>query len=171
MNESPSDPADERSSADPDPGLTGTVEVVRQTLSLVTGYDQSLAGRRAMYVAMDLAERLDARLRVVHVPDLNDYPIDPDATDWEDQALHIMAAQREEASRILARRPIHWEYSVQRGEPAAVLTQIAREAGALMIIVGAPVHRLGSRLAQMLGASTTDGLLRRNGTPVLIVPE
>ncbi len=53
---------------------------------IVVGVNRDPASQEALIVAADLARRLHAHLHVVHVVDLADYPIDPDASDWEQRA-------------------------------------------------------------------------------------
>lgn len=55
--------------------------------ALVLGHARDRASRRALEVAAELAQLLTAHLHVVHGIDLDDYPIDPDASDWKNQAL------------------------------------------------------------------------------------
>jgi nucleotide-binding universal stress UspA family protein len=50
------------------------------------GHCRDAASHAALEVAANLAVRLHAELHVVHCIDLSDYPIHPDAHDWEAQA-------------------------------------------------------------------------------------
>jgi nucleotide-binding universal stress UspA family protein len=61
------------------------IRTATQGWPLVVGFDRDAVSRAALTVAADLAGRLAARLVVVHVVDLDDYPIDPEAADWEEQ--------------------------------------------------------------------------------------
>ena len=47
--------------------------------------DFSPASQEALRVAGDLAQRLGARLDVVHAVTLRDNPVDPDAVDWDER--------------------------------------------------------------------------------------
>ena len=44
------------------------------------------ASHVALHTAAALATNLQARLEVVHVIDLSDFPIDPDSADWDTAA-------------------------------------------------------------------------------------
>ena len=141
--------------------------------SIVVGYASSAAGRRALTVAAELAGDLGARLHVVHVVDLLDYPVDPDLPDWEEQGTARLAAERAEVDSALADWPGQWDYRLQRGDPAAALGEVAAQVQARMIVVGS---RHGSGLAAALErlAGTTRSIahaLERADIPVLVVPD
>jgi nucleotide-binding universal stress UspA family protein len=140
--------------------------------AIVVGYANTPGGRRALAVAADLASELRARLHVVHVIDLRDYPVDPDSPDWEAGEATELAAERAEVERALADRAPDWHYEVQRGNPVRALAEAADREQARMIVVGA--HHgsgLGAALDRLLRAtpSVAHGL-ERAGVPVLVVP-
>jgi hypothetical protein len=68
------------------------VELARQepagkpTAAIVVGFDRSAASLAALGKAAELGAQLGAELHVIHAVDLSDYPVDPDAADWEEQA-------------------------------------------------------------------------------------
>jgi len=64
---------------------------------------------------------------------------------------------------------------VQLGTPVEVLAELAEDAD--MVVIGTPEHRrsfggglFGGGLATLVVGSVAIGLLRRVGTPVVIVP-
>jgi nucleotide-binding universal stress UspA family protein len=139
--------------------------------NLVMGFDLSPASRCALEVAADLARRLDARLHVVHVIDLSDYPIDPDASDWEEQAQRTLAQEKETVGAVLKAFNGPWTYHAWHGEPAALLVTVADEYDALMIIIGARRDGFGAAITHMLSRSITRNLTGHRGhRPVLVVP-
>jgi nucleotide-binding universal stress UspA family protein len=138
--------------------------------SLVVGHSRDPASQQALRVARDLAERLGARLHVVHGIDLGDYPIDPDAADWEEQAERTLAEQHDQVQAALATCPQEWTYRADRGGPVGLISGVAEEKNALMIIVGTRGGGLGSAIERMLsGRSVSRALIRRQHRPVLVV--
>src|SRR4051794_18486591 len=53
--------------------------------TLVIGHGRDPSSDFALAAAIALARRLRGRLHIVHVVGLSDYPIDPDAADWQEQ--------------------------------------------------------------------------------------
>jgi nucleotide-binding universal stress UspA family protein len=138
-------------------------------ISLVVGHSRDPASQEALRVAKDLARRLDARLHVVHGITLRDYPIDPEAADWDEQAAWTLAKQREQVQITLAACPQAWTYDVARGDPVRLISATAEEDDALMIIVGTRGQGLGPTIERLFGYSVSHGLIRRQHRPVLIV--
>ena len=66
---------------------------------LVVGHCRSRGSKDVLEVARDLARRMGAVVHVVHAISLDDYPVDPDADDWEAQAAQVLAGQRAEVER------------------------------------------------------------------------
>jgi nucleotide-binding universal stress UspA family protein len=139
--------------------------------TIVVGFDRQPVSRRALEVAADLAARLGARLDVVHVVDLSDYPIDPERGDWEHLAREALAEEQRVADDVLATREVQWTYHAARGEPVHLLTTVADEQDALMIVVGTRGHSPLDALGRLLEGSVTRGLTGRGQhRPVLMVP-
>jgi nucleotide-binding universal stress UspA family protein len=141
--------------------------------SIVVGYASSVASRRALTVAAELAGDLGARLHVVHVVDLLDYPVDPDLPDWEERGASRLAAERAEVGSVLADWPGEWDYQVRRGDPARALAEIAAGRQARMIVVGTS-HGSGLAVALERLAGTIRSVahaLERADIPVLVVPD
>ena len=138
---------------------------------LVVGHDRHAHSEHALVVATALARRLHAYLHVVHVMDLDDYPIDPDLPSWDEHAEAAVAAEREQVRLFESERLTDWDFRTYRGEPVRVLTSVADQCDALMIIVGTHSGALGPGLSRLLKApSVTRGLIRHNHRPVLVVP-
>lgn len=135
---------------------------------LVVGYDRHPAAQSALRTAAELADRLRARLLVLHVVDLEDYPIDPDAADWEAWAERAVSAERASAEALLAAHRLPWSFQVDHGEPGRRVLELAARHDALMIVIGAARREWGVHL---LTYSVAKHLTRHADRPVLLVPE
>jgi nucleotide-binding universal stress UspA family protein len=138
--------------------------------SLVVGHSLHPASDTALHVAVDLARRLRADLHVVHGADLFDYPVDPDAADWDQQARRALDEQRRRVAAALADAPLGWTYHAGHGDPARLITEVAEETDALMIIVGSRGQGPGAAFERLLSGSVSRTVLRRQHRPVLVVP-
>jgi nucleotide-binding universal stress UspA family protein len=138
--------------------------------TLLVGYSPGSGGDHALTVAADLALRLGARVHVVHVITLEDYPIDPDAADWEEQARHHLARQRDTVTRVLADRGLAGDYETRRGDPADELCRAADEQDALLIVVGTRGEGLRVVVPRLLEPSVSHTVIRHQHRPVLVVP-
>ncbi|HVV76548.1 MAG TPA: universal stress protein [Mycobacteriales bacterium] len=135
---------------------------------LLVGYDRHPASHQALLVAARLAEALDAHLTVMHVVDLEDYPIDPDRADWEEAAEKQIALEQDYATTLLADQPIRWSYHSARGVPADQLARAASDLDVMFIVVGATGKNLVRRLTH---GSVPQALFKHQPKPVLVVPE
>ena len=101
--------------------------------TMVVGFDGSPASRAAVDWAARRAQRFGSELRLVSsVPDdwgATTAPLSPETLD---RATLILAAERDRIAALLPASTIH--ISVRRGEPVAVLGELSREAG--MVVVG-----------------------------------
>jgi nucleotide-binding universal stress UspA family protein len=154
----------------PDTGPDGGAAGEAATTTLVLGHGRDPASARALEVAADLAARLNAHVQVVHGGDLDDYPIDPDAADWEQQAQHALAEQRREVEQALDGSGQGWTYHASRADPVRLIAAVAEEHDALMIIVGTRGEGFGATMERLLGGSISHGVIRAQHRPVLIVP-
>ena len=134
---------------------------------LVVGHCRSRGSKDVLEVARDLARRMDA---VVHAISLDDYPVDPDADDWEDQAAQVLAGQRAEVARALTGVVPGWSYHAARGDPVELLAAVAEEHDALMIIVGNRGDGPAAALNRLLHRSVSRAVIGRQRRPVLVVP-
>lgn len=138
--------------------------------ALVLGHGADPASAQALHVAADLAGRLHAYLHVVHAVSLDDYPIDPDAADWEQQARRALAEQHDQVRAALAGHPDGWSYHAARADPVRLLASVATQHDALMIIVGTRGEGFGPAIERLLGRSVSHGVIHRQHRPVLVVP-
>lgn len=136
---------------------------------IVVGFDRSAASLAALGKAADLGRRLGADLHIVHAVDLADYPIDPDADDWEAQATTTLESERHTVSVALVGYPYGWSYLALRAEPAQALARTAERFDALMIVVG--VRSAGWRhlLERLAAPSVSHRLIAGTDRPVLVV--
>lgn len=137
--------------------------------SIVVGHSRDPASQEALRVARGLAGRLDARLYVVHGITLGDYPINPDAADWQEEAQRTLAEQHQQVETALAGCPQWWTYRVSRSDPVSLISAVADENDAVILIVGTRGQGLGPSIERLFGGSVSHGLLRRQLRPVLLV--
>jgi nucleotide-binding universal stress UspA family protein len=144
---------------------------VIMTSALVVGWDRQPASAAALRYAIGLAKRLNAHLHVVHIADVEDMPIDPDAWDWEQQFRESVDAQAVSARALLRGLGANWTYHAAHGRPADVLADLADEVDAVMIVLGAPRGGMHSFIDTIAGQSVSHQLTHRHGRPVLLVPD
>ena len=136
--------------------------------TMVCSVSDTEEGRGALEMAVELSERLRLRLVLAHVVS----GITLDAAGSEDGESVSMKANREGATRVLAR--LAAEYGVTDaerrqavGDEAAQLGQIAAEEAADVILVGA---RPRGRLRRGFESRLADELETETPVPVLIAP-
>lgn len=137
---------------------------------LVVGVDARPTSVGALRTAMDLAGRLGAEIAVVHAIDLRDFPVDPDSDDWGLEAQRNIQAQEELVRSVMAGWERRWLYRAIRGEPARVLTGVATQLDALMIVVGARERRHRHDWGGWADHSIPHRLVGHAERPVLVVP-
>jgi nucleotide-binding universal stress UspA family protein len=137
---------------------------------LVVGHSRSRGSGDVLAVACDLARRLGAVVHVVHAISLDDYPVDPDADDWEAQAARALRSQRAEVEAALTGVVSGWSYHASRGDPVKLLCAVAEEQDALMIVVGTRGAGGGAALARLLNRSVSRAVIGCQRRPVLVVP-
>src|SRR5262245_18367355 len=138
---------------------------------MVLGWDLQPNSSAALRFAVVMAQRLDAHVHVVHVADVDDLPIDPDAWNWEEQLDQRLAESGITARTLLNELHAHWTYHAARGRPSDVIAELAEETDALMIILGGPRGGVLSVIETPACQSVSHQLTRQHGRPVLIVPE
>jgi len=141
------------------------------TRHLVVGFDRCSSSHVALRFAIDLAVPLNAHLHVVHIVDLEDFPIDPDSADWEERLADALAQERAQACGLLGELPGNWTYYAQVGDPAHVLAMLADAHDALMIVIGSARGGLLSALDRAVGESVSAHLVRHARRPVVVVPD
>lgn len=135
---------------------------------LIVGYDGHQRAASTLLFAADFATRLAAHLHVVHVVDLDDYPIDPDSAFWEEKAVESVQEERAAASATLKDWTGSWSYDVEHGDPVKALTRVAAQKSALLIVVSTRAGGVVRHFLSAHGSVTTD--LSRQGFPVLVAP-
>lgn len=151
------------------------VELDRQTphreptAAIVVGFDRSPASLAALGKAAELGSRLAAELWIVHAVDLDDYPVDPDVSDWEQQAAETLEEDRQRVSAALAGYPCGWSYTAIRAEPAEALTRVAREVDATMIVLGVRGNGWRHVLERLVSPSVSHRVISHCPVPVLVV--
>lgn len=143
----------------------------RNTPCLLVGVDRHPSSHVALDIAAGLATRLRASLKVVHVVDLSDFPIDPDSSDWDTAAEAALEEQRSEVTRALAHFSEAWTFHIRRGDPARVLADMADQSSALMVVIGTGRNGPLASLFRALEGSVAHSLSGHQGRcPLLVVP-
>ena len=138
---------------------------------IVVGLDAGKASRHALDTAAELASQLPARLDVVHVVDLKDFPVDPDAPDWEERMTSAVDEERDWARDHLASWAVSWDFHLRRGEPALAISALALEVHASMVVVGSYGEGIGPMMHRVFsGGSVGHRLVSGRRFPVLVVP-
>jgi nucleotide-binding universal stress UspA family protein len=145
------------------------VETGSTAPTLVVGHSQDPSSDFALAAAVDLARRLGGRLHVVHVIEIEDYPVDSDAADWERQGEAVIAEQRRRVEARLADAGVPWSYEDRRGDPASELAEVATERRALMIVLGTRGEGVRQALSRLIEPSVSHSVIARQHRPVLVV--
>ena len=143
----------------------------RAAAELVVGWDRQPASAAALRFAVGLARRLDAHLHVVHIADVDDMPVDPDAWDYEQQFHASLEAHAVGARPLLDELGANWTYHAMHGRPPDVLADLAEEVDAVMIVLGAPRGGVHSFIDTFAGQSVAHQLTGKHRRPVLLVPD
>jgi nucleotide-binding universal stress UspA family protein len=138
--------------------------------TLVVGHGRDPSSDQALRTAVDLACRLHARLHVVHVVDLDDYPLNVDAPDWERRGAEAVAEEQRHVERLLTGAPVPWTYEARHGEPAKALCAAAAEHDALLIVLGTRGEGLRRALGRLMDPSISHAVIQRQHRPVVVVP-
>ena len=136
--------------------------------TIVVGYDETEAAKRALARAAELATAFDAKVIVTSVAQVlvgaaaarGIGPLDP----VDPPELH--REELKHAAAFLGERDIDAEYSVALGDPATEILKLAESRGADLIIVGTREARL---LERLIDPSVSGSVQRRAHCDVLIV--
>lgn len=147
--------------------------------TLVLGYDGSDCSKAALQRTAELASQIaDATVLVVYA---YEFSIGYVPTGMAESPL-LMSAEFDEHTELvrgyadeqvkqaadeLGRAGVRAETRVEEGRPVEVLLQVAKDAGATLIVVGS--HGEGAMSAAFMG-STPLKLLHHSELPVLVVP-
>lgn len=136
--------------------------------TIVVGYDETEAAKRALARAAELATAFNAKVIVTSVAQVligaaaarGIGPLDP----VDPPELH--REELKHAAAFLSERDIDAEYSVALGDPATEILKLAESRGADLIIVGTREARL---LERLIDPSVSGSVQRRAHCDVLIV--
>jgi nucleotide-binding universal stress UspA family protein len=134
--------------------------------TIVIGYDETEAAKRALERAADLAAAFGSKLIVTSVASVlvpagrGMGGVDP--TDPIDRHLEELAHARE----YLSGRGLEADYRPAVGNPAEAIVAVAEEAAADLIVVGT---REPNMLERLLGLSVSGSVSRHAHSDVLIV--
>lgn len=129
---------------------------------VLAGYDGSAHALRAARHAAALAARLRRDVVLVHVADDDQVRVDPSVPD---ELVAAMSAPAQQADQPAGDPKV--ELVVEKGDPVAVLSRLARERSAALIFIGS---RGRGTIGSALLGSVSPGLVRTAGCPVAIVP-
>ena len=134
--------------------------------TIVVGYDDTEASKRALNRAIELAKAFGSKLLVTSVAPVLDAsgrsagaidPVDPPSKHEE---------ELREAGETIKAAGLSAELVPALGHPAETIVQVANDNGADMIVVGT---REISMIARVLGQSTSENVARHARCDVLIV--
>lgn len=150
--------------------LDGAPTTEASMCALVVGYDGEDSSHHALVWAMGFAVRVRGSVHVVHVADLDDTPVDPDAASYEEDTSARISRERERAVTELDHGSAAWTYDAAHGPVDEALANLAERYDASMIVLGASTSGFGSALREFTGESVARGLARHSRRPVLTVP-
>jgi len=137
---------------------------------ILVAVDGTTVAREAARVGLELAERLSARVTLLHVlpPSLAEEGSAPEFAAFE-QACEQYARELLEEVLLLTGRPgPRIDTVVLHGEPASAIIQEAEAKDFDLVVLGT---RARGALARTLLGSVADEVIRHCHRPVLVVPE
>jgi len=142
---------------------------------IVCGIDGSEQAGHAASAALSLANRLDARLTLLHVTPtrtlvpVDSFPLGVDPSAYP-RSTELAFSESEAAFNTLPPEVLAatTDRELRLGEPAVVLAEVAAECDAEMIVVGS--RGRGAWRSAILGSVSTE-VARLAACPVVIVPE
>ncbi len=143
--------------------MTGQLPGMIDTVVVATDGSESVT--RAVTVALDLARRFDADVHALYVVDSGEVESSPEPIQdelheaLEEQGTEALDTVREHADRSVTT-------AVREGDPAAEITEYAREQGADVVATGTRGRHGENRF---LIGSVAERVVRSCPTPVLTV--
>ncbi|MGN6245299.1 MAG: universal stress protein [Motilibacteraceae bacterium] len=137
---------------------------------LVAGFGHGPENLAVLREGADLARRLGAHLHVVHVVDEQDFPVDPDAADWDRVGAAHVERSESYAADVLADADVDWSWLACHGDPANCLRRLAETHSALLVVVGTRGDGVNATISRILAGSVTHRLLRHGTVPLVVVP-
>jgi nucleotide-binding universal stress UspA family protein len=113
-----------------------------------------------------------ARSLVAEEPDgtLVTTPLDPDHADSQDGDGVAETALSEQLATDLSDVGVPWRFVYTVGEASRALARVARETGALQIVIGSRRPGIGGWMNHLIGGSTAGRLAHTQPVPVTVVP-
>lgn len=138
----------------------------RERRPIVVGIDGSPDARRALCLAGEMALERGAELIVVHAVGLM-AEIDGRRVPSEGHATEIAEQFASWCDAVRTVGLEEWTPVLRHGDPAELVSSVARDANAALVVVGR--HGSGQRPELLLG-STAHQVIERARCPVLVVP-
>ena len=120
--------------------------------------------------AISLGESLEAELLAIHVVDVKDYPIDPDAMDYEKVGRASYAVTADHVATRLKDYPYGWRWIVTKGSVHQKIVEVAKEQNCQLIIVGTDLQSSTKGTLQRVHTTMAGKVTALSAIPVLIVP-
>ncbi|TDA69869.1 MAG: universal stress protein [Clostridia bacterium] len=134
---------------------------------ILVGYDGSLHARKAIELALDLAQRYTAAVTAVAVAHIPDFADTRDEINGALQdAEKFFGGPLQQAAKRAAQMDVALETRVVPGHPADVLVRLAEAEDCDLIVVGA---RGLSGVKRYLMGSVSEAVVRHAHCPVLVV--
>ncbi|GEK23476.1 universal stress protein [Cellulomonas xylanilytica] len=97
-------------------------------------------------------------------------PLDPDHVDSRERDGVAETALGEQLATDLGDVDVPWRFVYTVGEASRALARVARETGALQIVLGSRRPGIGGWMNHLIGGSTAGRLAHTQPVPVTIVP-
>ena len=119
--------------------------------------------------AIGLATMANLPLRIIHVNLLRDYPVDPDAPEWEREGGKTIEILAEWVSEALSRCNLPYQWHVEMNRGLNCIIDFAMENNAIYLVIGAPRLSSNHKFANFIGhySHKTPGGLQ---IPLVVAP-
>ena len=122
---------------------------------IIVAVDYSPASQRALEYAASLARDRDATLLIVHVSELEEYPVG----ELFDEEPRSSESELEELLAVRIPDPrIRCEHRLLHGAPAEQIVKLAREEDAELIVLGSHGH---TAVGKLLVGSVAEAVIRQ----------